>query len=156
MHLIKDENGNLIPHGNEHIHEHSHEHDHEHAHVHCHGHNHEHTHEHTHEHSQDHGHSHEHSHDHTHSHTHADGSVHSHTHSHNHTHEHSHEQAAGANKTLVLMQYMLDHNEHHADELAQMANTLGENEAAVVMEAVEEFKKGNEKLAQAIKLMQNA
>lgn len=115
MHLIKDENGNLIPHGNEHIHEHSHEHDHEHAHMHCHGHNHE------------------------------------------HTHEHSHEHEAGANKTLVLMQYMLDHNEHHADELAQMANTLGENEAAaVVMEAVEEFKKGNEKLAQAIKLMQHA
>ena len=77
-------------------------------------------------------------------------------HGNEHTHEHSHDQAAGTNKTLVLMQYMLDHNEHHTDELAQMAKTLGENEAAaVVMEAVEEFIKGNEKLAQAIELMQN-
>lgn len=28
MHLIKDENGNLIPHGNEYIHKHSHDHTH--------------------------------------------------------------------------------------------------------------------------------
>lgn len=76
---------------------------------------------------------------------------------HTHEHEHAHEHFAGTNKTLVLMQYMLDHNEHHAEELVQMANTLGESEAAVVvMNAVEQFKKGNEILAYAIKLMQNA
>ena len=28
MHLIKDENGNLIQHGHEHVHEHTHEHTH--------------------------------------------------------------------------------------------------------------------------------
>ena len=39
MHLIKDENGNLIPHGHEHVHEHTHEdgHTHTHAHTHEHG-----------------------------------------------------------------------------------------------------------------------
>jgi len=42
MHILQDENGNLIPHGHEH--EHGHEHDHEH-------HDHEHHHNHDHEHS---------------------------------------------------------------------------------------------------------
>lgn len=36
MHLVKDENGNLVPHGHEHTHEHEHEH--------CHGHSHDHSH----------------------------------------------------------------------------------------------------------------
>lgn len=35
MHLVKDENGNLVPHGHEHTHEHEHEHCHEHSHSHC-------------------------------------------------------------------------------------------------------------------------
>ena len=52
MHLIKDENGNLIPHGHEHVHEHTHEdgHTHTHAHTHEHGHEEEHHHHHDHEH----------------------------------------------------------------------------------------------------------
>ena len=41
MHLIKDENGNLIQHGHEHVHEHTHEHTHAdgvtHSHAHTHG-----------------------------------------------------------------------------------------------------------------------
>lgn len=36
MHLVKDENGNLVPHGHEHTHEHEHEHCHEHSHDHSH------------------------------------------------------------------------------------------------------------------------
>ena len=36
MHLIKDENGNLIPHGHEHVHEHTHEDGHTHTHAHTH------------------------------------------------------------------------------------------------------------------------
>ena len=61
MHLIKDENGNLIQHGHEHVHEHTHEHTHadgvthSHAHTHESGGEHAHSHgegcqEHTHEH----------------------------------------------------------------------------------------------------------
>lgn len=38
MHLIKDENGNLVPHGHEHPHPHEHEHPHEPAHCHEHPH----------------------------------------------------------------------------------------------------------------------
>lgn len=35
MHLVKDENGNLVPHGHEHTHEHEHCHEHSHDHSHC-------------------------------------------------------------------------------------------------------------------------
>lgn len=35
MHLVKDENGNLVPHGHEHTHEHEHCHEHSHDHGHC-------------------------------------------------------------------------------------------------------------------------
>lgn len=111
MHLIKDENGNLVHHGHEH--------------------------------------------------THADGTVHSHSHSHeegdshNHLHGDVHSDEESKNKTLILMQYMLEHNEHHADELAQMADDLVNYKAVAdeIMEAVAVFRKGNKKLANAVKLM---
>ena len=51
MHLLKDENGNVIPHGDGPAHKHEHEHDHDHDE--CCGH--EHDHEHDHEHHHDHG-----------------------------------------------------------------------------------------------------
>lgn len=35
MHLVKDENGNLVPHGHEHTHEHEHCHEHSNDHGHC-------------------------------------------------------------------------------------------------------------------------
>lgn len=38
MHMLKDENGNIIAHGHEHDHEHHHDHDHEHHHDHHHDH----------------------------------------------------------------------------------------------------------------------
>ena len=50
MHLLKDENGNIIPHGAEHTHEHSHEDGHTHTHPHTHEHGHEDDHHHDHEH----------------------------------------------------------------------------------------------------------
>ena len=57
MHILKDENGNPVPHGG-HEHPHEHEHCHEHEHAHDHGQGHDHGHEHDHEH--DHGHEHHH------------------------------------------------------------------------------------------------
>ena len=41
MHLIKDENGNLIQHGHEHVHEHTHEHTHADGVTHSHAHTHD-------------------------------------------------------------------------------------------------------------------
>ena len=93
MHLIKDENGNLIQHGHEH----------------------------------------------THQHTHADGVSHTHAHTHDGSegHDHTHNEGQNCstdcggcqggdckNETVALLTYMLQHNEHHAAELDQMADNL--------------------------------
>ena len=124
MHLIKDENGNLIQHG------------------------------------------HEHSQDHTHEHTHQDGVTHSHSHSHDQGegHEHTHDEACGhehcgscggdcKNETVALLTYMLQHNEHHAAELDQMADNLKkmgmETAAKTIKAAVDDFQKGNMRLGLA-------
>ena len=99
---------------------------------------------------------------HGHEHTHADEAVHSHSHSHGEVeeHEHSNEDAYSdensRNKTLALLRYMLDHNVHHAEELAQMAISLGEDKAVAdaILEAVADFRKSNEKLANVVKIME--
>ena len=111
MHLIKDENGNLVQHGHEHTPEHSHEH------------------------------------------THADGV----------THTHSHEDCGSCEggdckkETIALLTYMLQHNEHHAAELDQMADNLQkmglDNSAKTIKEAVADFQKGNMRLGLALTLV---
>lgn len=125
MHLIKDENGNLIHPGHEHSHEHTHE----------------------------------------------DGVKHTHTHSHEagESHEHSHNEECGhthcgsceggdcKNETVALLTYMLQHNEHHAAELDQMADNLQkmgmEAAAKTIKEGVSDFQKGNMRLGLALTLV---
>lgn len=125
MHLIKDENGNLIHHGHEHSHEHTHE----------------------------------------------DGVKHTHTHSHEagEGHEHTHDEGCGhthcgsceggdcKNETVALLTYMLQHNEHHAAELDQMADNLQkmgmEATAKTIKEGVSDFQKGNMRLGLALTLV---
>ena len=126
MHLIKDENGNLIQHGHEHTHEH----------------------------------------------THADGVSHTHAHTHDgsegHDHTHTEGQNCGTdcggcqggdckNETVALLTYMLQHNEHHAAELDQMADnlaTMGMDAAAkTIKESVSDFQKGNMRLGLALTLV---
>lgn len=104
MHIVKDENGNICGHAHEHDIWHTH------------------TYEHNHVHSHEHGHEDDHHHDHTQTgeavHCHgSEGHCHSHEgHCHGQEgHCHSHEsQAAPANQNEALLQYMLDHNTHHA------------------------------------------
>ena len=121
MHLIKDENGNLIHHSHEHTHE--------------------------------------------------DGVKHTHTHSHEagESHEHSHNEECGhthcgsceggdcKNETVALLTYMLQHNEHHAAELDQMADNLQkmgmEAAAKTIKEGVSDFQKGNMRLGLALTLV---
>ena len=125
MHLIKDENGNLVQQGQEDSHEHKHEN------------------------------------------THEDGVTHSHTHSHaegdNHCHTHgdghcgSCENGDCKNETVALLTYMLQHNEHHAAELDQMADNLKklnmDAAAKTIKEAVADFQKGNMRLGLALTLV---
>lgn len=111
MHLIKDENGNLVQHGHEHTPEHSHEH------------------------------------------THADGV----THTHAHGDCGSCEGGDCKKETIALLTYMLQHNEHHAAELDQMADNLQkmglDNSAKTIKEAVADFQKGNMRLGLALTLV---
>lgn len=143
----------------EQVHAHSHGgegHTHSHDHVHVHdakdAHSHAHTHEHTHIHDHEGIGSHEHPHAHEHVHPHP----HPHDHSHPHTHDAPAQRAAPSemDKVLALMNYMLEHNRQHTDELANMADKLeglGRSGAALLLkESVRLFSQGNDKLAQSL------
>ena len=130
----------------------------------------EHDHEYMHEHNIPHDH-----HDHDAEHPHTGGADHAHSHEHTHTHSHEHghshcpSQAAGCNsdcahcdvdpkaELVALMQYMVNHNAAHANELAQLAQRLkdmGEEIAfEQVMQAVSDFEKGNMRLSTVLAAM---
>ncbi len=131
MHLIKDENGNIC----------SHSHDHEHMHTH--------TYEHSHVHSHEHGHEDEHNHEHGHGQTHSHGCQGACDESCNGC-----EPQTEKDKMTAVLGYMLEHNQHHAAELDQMAGKLRaagmENAANQISKAVEEFQKGNLYLSVAL------
>ena len=103
-------------------------------------------------------------------HDHGDGVIHSHLVSHDHegphSHGHDHGQCPGAAncnadckgcdmdpraEVVALMQYMVNHNTAHANELAQLAGRLkdlGDTTAfEQVMQAVSDFEKGNMRLS---------
>ena len=110
MHLIKDENGNVMPHTHGDAHTHQHEHN---------------------------------------------GEVHTHGCEHNHTCGSNCQNSGDCkNETVALLSYMLDHNEHHAAELDQMADNLAklgmDTAAKQIKEAVSEFQKGNLRLGLAL------
>ena len=144
---LKDENGNICGHAHEHEHMHTHTYEHNHVHSHEHGHEDDHHHEHTQTGEAVHCHG-------------SEGHCHSHEgHCHGQEgHCHSHEsQAAPANQNEALLQYMLDHNTHHAAELDQMAQKLAAdghaNAAEQIRKAVDEFQKGNLYLSLALSLV---
>lgn len=89
------------------------------------------------------------------------GHEHDHCESKGHCHEHGHScQECGhdhKDESVALLSYMLSHNEHHAQELDQMADNLeklGMNGAArQIKEAVADFQKGNMRLSLALTLV---
>lgn len=99
----------------------------------------------------------EHEHEHVHTHSH-DGGVHAHTHTHphdhqhdhDHGHDHSHGAAAGGEKTLAVLTYMLDHNVHHCAELQEIAQGLSGEAQHQLFHAVESFQAANDHLAKAV------
>lgn len=135
MHLVKDDNGNLCAHAHEHAHPHNH------------------TYEHTHEHNHEHGQEEEHT----------------------HCHEEKcdceskscegsncdcgcgHEKKSENKENIALLTYMLQHNEHHAAELDQMAAKLMESgmekAAEQIRKGVDEFQKGNMYLGVALSMV---
>lgn len=75
-----------------------------------------------------------------------------HEHSH-HDHEHTHSHTS-PEESLALLDYMLGHNRHHAQELHDLAHGLESDEAAqLIHDAVVDFEAGNEKLAEALAVL---
>ena len=93
------------------------------------------------------------------------GHCHGHEHDHEHDHHHSHEGCGcgcadhkPGSEQEALLSYMLDHNKHHAAELADVAKKFretGKEDVAVQIEkAIENFDKGNLYLSLALSLVQ--
>ena len=71
-------------------------------------------------------------------------------HTHKHTHEHLH---VSAEENLALLEYMVGHNAHHAEELHKIAHNAEGEARTLIHEAVALMNEGNEKLSKALKLM---
>ena len=94
---------------------------------------------------------------HYHAHSHGAGfHRHGHSHNHGHGHDHHHHDAPAADATpmdeiVALMKFMVAHNEAHAQELADLAQKLGDtgNRSAYrrIMDAVVSFDMGNATLS---------
>lgn len=76
--------------------------------------------------------------------------MHEHEHPHGHEHSHSHASASSREEALALLEYMLGHNRHHAEELGGLASALSKEQAGTIRAAVEDFERGNEKIAQVL------
>lgn len=96
---------------------------------------------------------------HCHEHDHADGVTHTHSHSHEHgeehTHSHSHMAASSPEEALALLNYMFDHNSHHADELHDLAHNFDEVASDLLHDAVEKLRESNSLIEQALSLVKN-
>lgn len=76
-----------------------------------------------------------------------------HTHDHDHHHHRDH---ASPEESLALLTYMLGHNRHHAEELHELAHGMDGEAAQLIHDAVVDFELGNEKLAEALHILQEA
>ena len=72
-----------------------------------------------------------------------------HTHEHTHDHPHVHPDMP-AEKVTALLQYMLEHNIHHAGELSDMAGQLTGEARHQLLHAVESFDQANGYLSAAL------
>ena len=87
---------------------------------------------------------------------------HSHTHGHEqvHSHEHSHGGFESVEQATALMKYMLEHNRHHAEELHDVCHKLEDMGRAAAAEklgsALEAYHRGNDALAQALAVLEEA
>ena len=77
-----------------------------------------------------------------------------HTHEHEHTHEHGHtHEVHSPEETVALLTYMVGHNQHHAEELHELAHSVEGDAQQLLHEAVVELTLGNEKLAEALRIL---
>ena len=77
-----------------------------------------------------------------------------HTHDHGHEHHHDHGDMPSAERTKALLNYMIDHNEHHAEELAELVDSLEGAARKRLLEAIGSFEAGNVQLREVLELME--
>jgi len=78
-----------------------------------------------------------------------------HTHDHGHEH-HDHGDVPAAERTRALLAYMIDHNEHHASELAELVDNLDGAARKRLLEAIGSFEVANVQLREVLELMEEA
>jgi hypothetical protein len=70
-------------------------------------------------------------------------------HEHEHHHHHHDHEVNSSDEAAAMLAYMVHHNEHHIEELADIAAKLPEEVRAKITEAAEIMKKGNALLREA-------
>ena len=78
---------------------------------------------------------------------------HPHTHEPEHAHDHSHT-AAPRDELIALMRYMVGHNVSHTNELKELAHKLDSEACAQILDAVQDYETGNQKLAASLDQLQ--
>ena len=73
-----------------------------------------------------------------------------------HTHDHGHSDVPAAERTRALLAYMIDHNEHHASELAELVDSLDGAARKRLLEAIGSFEVANVQLREVLELMGEA
>lgn len=68
-------------------------------------------------------------------------------------HHHDHANAPG-DESVALLRYMIHHNQHHADELYELAGKLSGEARELVHAAVIQYETGTGKLEEALKLLE--
>ena len=91
--------------------------------------------------------------DHDHEHAHSGAYTHSHPHTHEHSHEHPNSHTHDGAQALAVLQYMLDHNLHHAGELSDIAAQFDGEARHQLLHAVESFDQANGYLSAALELL---
>jgi len=94
-------------------------------------------------------HEHEHEHTYTHSHPHE----HEPGHEQEHDHPHNHGDVSPKERARALLGYMIEHNEHHAEELAALVDVLDGSARKRLLEAIGSFEAGNVQLREVLELM---
>lgn len=86
----------------------------------------------------------------------AHGHEHPHAHGHDHGHDHGHaHEHHSPEETMALLAYMVTHNQHHAEELHELAHSVEGEAAQLLHEAVVDLTVGNEKLAEALRILKD-
>lgn len=93
--------------------------------------------------------------------------IHEHDHCHEHGHDHSHEHMhgdltsthtdefdGGLSRTKALLAYMIDHNDHHADELAALLSSVDGAAKKKLSEAIGSFEVANVQLREVLALLE--